>query len=182
MSIKKSILILLILLIITFNIINTTESRKKKKKNKDNSQDNTKTNVSNKRPESVKPELYCDACQAIIKEATKELRGKKKESDVMDYLTYACDPEKYYVYSHPPPDMRTGCEAFFLGWEEEIEKVLTNRVNDEAPIYELCYNISKACVDVDPTNVPRFDDQIFIDGQPKKVKDGKLSGEEDEDL
>ena len=98
----------------------------------------------------------------------------------MDYLDRVCDPEKYYVYSHPPPDMKTGCEAFVLGWEQEIEKVLTNRKDDQTPIRELCYEISKACVDVDPTNVPRFDDQIFIDGQPKKIKDGKVDGEEED--
>ena len=179
MSIKLLKSILILTLILSLFLIKVSESRKKKTKNeKEKKQENPK----DKRPESVKPELYCDACQAIIKEATKELRGKKKEYEVMDYLDRVCDPEKYYVYSHPPPDMRTGCEAFVLGWEQEIEKVLTNRKDDETPIRELCYEISKACLDVDPTNVPRFDDQIFIDGQPKKIKDGKVAGEEDEDL
>ena len=178
MSLKVIKSIFLLSLILSFTIINTALAReKKKKKDKKNKKEE---NPISKRPDSVKPELYCDACQAIIKEATKELRGKKKESDVMDYLDRVCDPEKYYVYSHPPPDMKTGCEAFVLGWEQEIEKVLTNRKDDQTPIRELCYEISKACVDVDPTNVPRFDDQIFIDGQPKKIKDGKVDGEEED--
>jgi len=39
--------------------------------------------------------------------------------------------------------MRDGCEAFISGWTEELESVLINRKNDEAPIQQLCYEISK---------------------------------------
>lgn len=164
-----------ILIILSINF--TVEVRKRKKQPKQQKVENPK----DKKPDSMKPELYCDACIAIIKEATKELRGKKKESDVIDYLAEVCNPEKYYVYSHPPPEMRTGCEAFVAGWDQEIEQVLTNRPDDQTPIQKLCYEISKACDGVDPTNVKKFDDQIFIDNQPKKIKDGKLV-EDDEDL
>ena len=100
----------------------------------------------------------------------------------MDYLDHVCDPEKYYVYSHPPPEMREGCEAFINGWEEEVEKVLINRPDDKTPIDRLCTEITKACDNVDSTNVPSFDNQIFVDGQPKKIKDGKIAGDEEEDL
>lgn len=171
---KKWVLILLVVVL----LVSLCEQKKKKKKDK-KSKD---FNPLDLRPQSVKPELYCDACIAIIKEATKQLRGKKRESEVFDYMADVCNPEKYYVYNHPPPDMRTGCEAFLNGWEEEIEKALINRVDDETPIQNLCFEITKACLNVDPKNVPRFDDQIMVDGQPKKInKDGKLQ-EEDEDL
>jgi hypothetical protein len=157
-------------------LISITEQQRKRKKQK---KEKKTEDPLRRRPESVKPELYCDACIAIIKEATKELRGKKKESDVIDYMTDICNPEKYYVYSHPPPEMRTGCDAFVAGWDEEIERVLTNRDNDQKPIDQLCYQISKACVNVDPTNVERMPNEIFMDGQPKKIKDGKLADDED---
>lgn len=100
----------------------------------------------------------------------------------MSYLEKVCDPEKYYVYSHPPPEMREWCEAFVNWWEEELEKVLTNRPDDQTPIKKLCYEITKACENVDPTNVKAFDDQIFIDGQPKKIKDGKVESWDEDDL
>ena len=161
-------------------LINLSEARRKRKKEKKPKKE--PKNPLEKRPEKIKPELYCDACQAIIKEAVKELRGKKKESDVMDYMDSVCQPEKYYVYSHPPPEMKEGCEAFINGWEEQVEKVLINRPDDETPIQRLCYDISKACQNVDPTNVKAFDDQIMVDGQPKKIKDGKISENDDEDL
>lgn len=51
-----------------------------------------------RKPEKIQPELYCDACIAMIKETTKELRGKKKESDVIEALESVCNPEKYYTY------------------------------------------------------------------------------------
>lgn len=163
-------------LIVVLLLVCLTDERKKKKK----PTEKKTSNPLDKRPDSVKPELYCDACQAILKEAMKELRGKKKESDVIDYMTTVCDPEKYYVYSHPPPDMRQGCEAFVNGWDEEIEQVLVNRKNDQEPIEILCYQMTKACDGVDPTNVPRFDNQIMMDGQPMQLNpDGSVKKEED---
>jgi hypothetical protein len=62
--------------------------------------------------------------------------------------------------------MAEGCDIFIGIWMEEIEKVLTNRVNNQIPEEQLCFNITKACVDVDPSNVKPFDDTIMVDGQP----------------
>ncbi len=87
----KILLCCLLLFLITLFI----ESKKKKKKK------TTKIypdNPKDRRPEKVKPELYCDACQAMVKEAIKALYGKKKETDVVDILSDVCNPEKYYVY------------------------------------------------------------------------------------
>jgi hypothetical protein len=53
---------------------------------------------------------------------------------------------------HPPPEMKEGCEAFISGWEEDLVKVLTNRPDDNYPVEKLCYSISKACENVDPSN------------------------------
>ncbi len=48
--------------------------------------------------------------------------------------------------------MKEGCEAFISGWEEDLVKVLTNRPDDNYPVEKLCYSISKACENVDPSN------------------------------
>lgn len=50
------------------------DCRKKKKAKKASSD--------NRRPSSVTPELYCNACQAVVREALKKLRHRKSESDV----------------------------------------------------------------------------------------------------
>jgi hypothetical protein len=61
--------------------------------------------------------------------------------------------------------MREGCEAFLAGWNDEIIAALTNRPNDEQPIQRLCFEVSKACENVDPSNVPRMDKNIMVDGE-----------------
>jgi hypothetical protein len=72
----------------------TVDNRKKKKRAKEDKVEDPKE----RRPEKVKPELYCDACQAIVKEAVKRLRGKKKESDVVDLMENICSQDHYYSY------------------------------------------------------------------------------------
>ena len=66
----------LLLILIIFSYIPFIFSKKRKKKEK---------NPNDLRPTSVSKELFCDACQAIIQEAIKRLRGLKKESDVLKY-------------------------------------------------------------------------------------------------
>jgi hypothetical protein len=61
--------------------------------------------------------------------------------------------------------MREGCQSFVAGWQDEIVASLVNRPDDEAPIKKLCFNISKACDNVDPSNVPHFDNKIHVDGE-----------------
>ncbi len=83
------------LLFITLFVLWSVESRKKKKKPKEPKKPE---NPLDRRPSNVKPELYCDACIAMVKESVKELRGKKKESDVTEVVDDVCNPEKYYTY------------------------------------------------------------------------------------
>ena len=65
--------------------------------------------------------------------------------------------------------MKEGCEAFIAGWEDELVEVLVNRKDTESAVQKLCFEVSKACVGVDPANVKPFDDTIMVDGQPKKM-------------
>jgi hypothetical protein len=65
--------------------------------------------------------------------------------------------------------MREGCEAFIAGWEDELVDVVANRQDTDSAVNKLCFEISKACDNVDPTNVKPFDDTIMIDGQPQKI-------------
>jgi cytochrome c-type biogenesis protein CcmH/NrfF len=83
---------LILFIFVLFTFIDS-KRRKKKTKTEEKQEDPL-----DRRPEKVTKELYCDACQAIIKESIKELRGKKKESDVYDIMDNLCNPEKYYTY------------------------------------------------------------------------------------
>ena len=89
---KISLLLPICLIILLLNLV---DSRKRKKKQKEPKK---VENPLDRRPSNVKPELYCDACIAMVKESVKELRGKKKESDVLEVVESVCNPEKYYTY------------------------------------------------------------------------------------
>lgn len=76
--------------------------------------------------------------------------------------------------------MREGCEAFVAAWNEEIPKVLINRVNDELPIDKLCFEITKACEGVNFENLKQMDDTIMIDGEPVKMSDMQSKSNDDD--
>jgi hypothetical protein len=103
----------------------------------------------------------------------------------MEAMDNVCDPQLYMVYEFPPPEMREGCEAFIMDWEEVVEKELIARENNDSVEDKVCNQISKACLNVNVKDAPRFDNQVFVDGQPIKVgEDGKvnLKGNDQEEL
>ena len=72
--------------------------------------------------------------------------------------------------------MKEGCSAFVDRWIEEIEKLFIRRKANDVSILEhqLCFEITRACVQVDPKNVKTFDNKIMFDGQPMELtSDGK---------
>ena len=77
-----------------------------------------------KRPKDLDPKLYCNACQAIIKEVCKKLRKSRSIVDVVTAMEGICNMRNFYVYEFTPPEMKKGCDAFMGGWEELIEKEL----------------------------------------------------------
>ena len=160
----------LLFIVIIFSVFPYIFSKKKKKKEK---------NPNDLRPTSISKELFCDACQAIIQEAIKRLRGLKKESDVLNYLTKVCDPERYNIYHFPPPQMREGCEAFYGAYGDEVEKVLINRDDDANLVKQFCYEETRVCNGVDFKNLNMFDDTITVDGEPMKMDEFNKKNKED---
>ena len=180
----KSIYYFLILLL--FSLINeilaTDEpkhkaknpKRKKKVKNSDNLMENGLPTPDSIRPSNVSPELLCDSCQAIISEAVKRLGKQTKSSEVLFYLDKVCDPQRYNIYHFPPPDMKTGCEAFVAAYNDEVERVLIGRKLDLSTddlIQDLCFKTTKVCENVDFNNIKAMDDTIMVDGEPVKIDD-----------
>ena len=153
----------------------STKKKKKAKKAKTESlMENGLPTPDSIRPTHVSPELLCDSCIAIISEAVKSLGKQTKESEVLFYLDKVCDPSKYNIYHFPPPDMRTGCEVFVAGYNDEIEKALIGRKLDltaEDIIQDLCYKKTTVCKDVNFDNMKMMDDTIMVDGEPVKISD-----------
>ena len=180
----KSIYFFLILLL--FSLINEllaadepkhkakNPKKKKKVKKSDKLMENGLPTPDSIRPSNVSPELLCDSCQAIISEAVKRLGKQTKSSEVLFYLDKVCDPQRYNIYHFPPPDMKTGCEAFVGAYNDEVERVLIGRKLDLSAddlIQDLCFKTTKVCENVDFNNIKAMDDTIMVDGEPVKIDD-----------
>ena len=103
----------------------------------------------NRRPESVDPMLYCNACQAIVRETLLTIRESRRESDVIAALEHICRDRSFGIYEYPPPDMRRGCEAFMGQWTAVLERALVKRQSNDSIEQEICELKTKACAGVD---------------------------------
>ena len=104
----------------------------------------------------------------------KRLGKQTKASEVLFYLDKVCDPQRYNIYHFPPPDMKTGCEVFVGGYNDELEKVLIGRKLDltaDDIIQNLCFKTTRVCEGVDFNNIKPMDDTIMVDGEPVKIDD-----------
>ena len=72
----------------------------KNKKNKISDSKKQPADPKSYKPNQTTPELWCDACNAIVRETHKILRGKTSEADVYDLTEDICNPERYYTYSN----------------------------------------------------------------------------------
>lgn len=109
------------------------------------------------KPKSVEPLLWCNSCQAIVREMLKKLGSKKREFQVRDKLKRAeinfeqvieiwetiCDYKNFNIYEFPPPDMKKGCEQFISEYEEEMIDGLVKRNGNDGVEHEICYNVTK---------------------------------------
>ena len=177
-----------IILISKLIILSLSKSKKKKDK-----KDNISTTLPNglpkpdvARPSYIIPELFCETCRAIVNEALKELKSKKKESDVYDYLSKACDESKYTTYEFIPQDIKRTCGIFMGIYEDEIVKLLTNRKLDEKNkdiIYNFCDEYTQVCKGVEVNYEKAFtkiDKNANIDGMPLTI-DVHKENEKDKD-
>ena len=120
------------------------------------------------RPTDVPRELFCDSCQAIIKEALKNLRNLSKESDVLYYLTNkVCNQNKYKDYHFSIQEMGIGCETFMAEYFDEIKNLLVERNkkdNEETLIKKMCYEKTEVCNGVDLSKFKPIENEL-IDGE-----------------
>ena len=186
----------IIIIIFLINQVLNKSKKKKGKKVKTPKLPNGLPTPESVRPNYITPELFCETCRAIVKEAIKELRTKTKESDVMYYLDNACDENKYTVYQHVPRDIKIGCGVFMGIYEEELVKLLTKRKIDETKeelARQLCDEITEVCKGVEVNlfkNMKKIEKNQLInaevDGEPVNIevhsKKNETSKNTDKDL
>ena len=86
---RKKFFISLFQIIIIINLTNLVLNKIKKKKHQKKSKPTLPNGLptpESVRPNYVTPELFCETCRAVVKEAVKELKTKTKKSDVKHYL------------------------------------------------------------------------------------------------
>ncbi len=182
---KNLIIIFQIFIIIC--LINSVINKSKKKKNKKDKKDDNINKLPNGlptpesvRPNYVTPELFCETCRAIVKEAVKELKTKTRESDVMFYLDNVCDENKYTRYQHVPRDIKITCGTFMGIYEDELVKLLTKRRIDETKeelARQLCDETTEVCKGVEVNlfkNMKKIEKNsklsTEIDGEPVNIE------------
>ena len=180
-------LIIIFQIFIIICLINSVINKSKKKKNKKEKKDDNINKLRNGlptpesvRPNYVTPELFCETCRAIVKEAVKELKTKTRESDVMFYLDNVCDENKYTRYQHVPRDIKITCGTFMGIYEDELVKLLTKRRIDETKeelARQLCDETTEVCKGVEVNlfkNMKKIEKNsklsTEIDGEPVNIE------------
>ena len=69
---------------------------------------------------SVPTEWYCHGCKLFVRETIAELRGKRKESDVIDVMSTICHESENIKLDHKFPygEAERGCLVFAGDWDE----------------------------------------------------------------
>ena len=135
-----------------------------------------------KKPNYVTPELYCMACQAIVRETAKRLYHKTSQADVIAVMEDLCDMWRYNTYDFHPPMMAKGCNAIHNYYEEELEWAMMHRYELEDVEDHFCNKQIGACTDIslERVELPN-DDFVTVDGEKVPIKDGKVNlGKEEE--
>ena len=170
---KISISILFILILFSLYLNKNINCKKADKINKNKSQKSNNSYKKKKiklsdeiRPSDISRELFCDVCQAIIKEAIKNLRYLNKESDVIFYLTNSiCLQNNFNNYHFSKPEMEIGCEVFISEYYEQIKKLLIKRNpkfdNENNLIQKFCFEKIKACNGVNLNNIKPIQSEII---------------------
>lgn len=108
-----------------------------------------------KKPKYVSGELYCNACQGVVRELLRKLRHRTGEADVIAAMEDICNMWHYTAYDFPPPEFKKGCEAFTGYYSEDLERALVNRKKLDIDVEtHFCHEITKACVEVFWEHIP----------------------------
>jgi UDP-galactopyranose mutase len=125
-------------------IITLILTKKKSKK--------TKSAMDHIQSHNLTIEGLCLYCKETIEYVSKKLKGKTKESDVIDFFDSICkfnevnkDNCKYCsnIVSDAPANMDTGCELFVHNFREELENVFINRNHNDDVLHKFCWEVTE---------------------------------------
>lgn len=120
-----------------------------------------------RKPRQMSAELYCSACQAMIREGSTRLRYKTLESDVVEMMESFRDMWNFKIYEYPPPEMIKGITALLADFEEEYEQAMVNRFQYDDIEHRFCHEVTRACIEVDLSFPPpaQEDPNAMVNGE-----------------
>lgn len=62
-------------------------------------------------------------------------------------MSNLCKVDRFKIYDFPPPKMFEGCVQFVMEHNDDIIETMMGRKDDKGVQNELCYNLTRACVD-----------------------------------
>jgi len=119
----------------------------------------------------VSEKLYCEGCIATVKELMKLLNKRTsdpKDLVITEALENVCKPYNFVEYQYSPPKTVKACQLLLERHEEEIESLLAKNIKDIES--HICYDMSKACLNVDRSEKPETPDgvDVSINGDTKR--------------
>ena len=102
--------------------------------------------TSSKKPSETDPNLWCNVCQALVREMIKKLGSKKREYDVLEAYDGICKIESFPSYNFSPPEMVRACKDFVSEHEDDLVDGMVKRKNNKEVESAICSDATEACI------------------------------------
>eukprot|EP01006_Ploeotia_vitrea_P020152 TRINITY_DN52399_c0_g1_i2.p1 TRINITY_DN52399_c0_g1~~TRINITY_DN52399_c0_g1_i2.p1 ORF type:complete len:124 (+),score=27.01 TRINITY_DN52399_c0_g1_i2:41-412(+) len=115
----------LLVILVLFTCLIEAAKKKKSKSKKAKAkveEDKPKRYISPKIPKDQDPDVYCEACFAIIDQMEmalkKEPKAKYRTAIIADKMEKMCEFSSFPSYTYPPPKMQAGCQSLLQLYDE----------------------------------------------------------------
>ncbi|CAH3137260.1 unnamed protein product [Pocillopora meandrina] len=133
-----------------------------------------------KLPSDMSQGIFCEGCSAVMKELDKLLEKKSsdpRELQVVEAMEDICQTKYFSKYDYSPPTTVKACRFLIEKYEEDIEKLLMDKVDNTEQ--EVCYKLTKACEGVDRSKKEKESLDYRFNNQPQQVKTESASKDDD---
>lgn len=133
-----------------------------------------------KLPSDMSQGIFCEGCSAVMKELDKLLEKKSsdpRELQVVEAMEDICQTKYFSKYDYSPPTTVKACRFLIEKYEEDIEQLLMDKVDNTEQ--EVCYKLTKACEGVDRGKKEKEPLDYRFNNQPQQVKTESTSKDDD---
>lgn len=131
-------------------------------------------------PSDMSQGIFCEGCSAVMKELDKILAKRSsdpRELQVVEAMEDICQTKYFSKYDYSPPTTVKACRFLIEKYEEDIEQLLMDNVDNSEQ--EVCYKLTKACEGVDRSKKEKEPLNYRFNNQPQEVKTESASKDDD---